>query len=171
MNESYEDVPTCLWCKLFDRGFPCRDADGNLDTERLVLALLSLDREERGTPKYKESFWVSACMDVIVAEEPDPGFEIILRTLAQCGTSREIACLAAGPLEKLVQSHGAQTIDRIEHEAACNERFRFLLSGIWGRSRTDPEVWQRIQKAIEEGPWIDEDPRTPQGSRKPSGKH
>lgn len=165
MSKPLTSLPTCISCE-FGADYPCRNAEGNLDSERLVLALLALACEEPDTPRYDENFWVGDCMDTIVTEEPELGFELILRALAHFKNSPEIAYLAAGPLENLVRSSGTQMIDRIEREAAVNEKFRFLLSGIWGESGTDPGVWRRIQKAVEGGPWLDEDPRTPQGSKK-----
>lgn len=165
MAESGANLPNCLWCEHFDRGFPCRDAEGNLERAKLIEAYRVLATETDGTSVYEENFWAFECMDTIVSEKPELAFDLIVSALTRFSEANEISILAAGPLENLVQFHGGQMIDRIEREAASNEQFRFLLSGIWGETSVKPEIWRRIQDAVGEGPWIDNDPRTPQGSR------
>ena len=96
-------------------------------------------------------------------------FRVILEALPSFKANLEIAQLAAGPMEDLVTQHGERLIDEIEREAAKNEGFRYLLSGIWGQTHVPPEVWRRIQSAVEPGPHLDDDPRTPQGSKKHLG--
>lgn len=166
MEKGHQTLPICFECQFGD-GFPCRDADGRLDPDRLVNALRVVANEEPDTPAFDENFWAHGCMDTIVGEMPELGFKLIVFALKYFKEPLEVAVLAAGPLENLVHYHGARLIDAIEREAEENERFRFLLSGIWGESHVKPEIWWRIQKAVEGGPWIDRDPRTPQGSRKP----
>ena len=168
MDARQQKLPICFDCQ-FGAGFPCRDAEGTLEPDRLVNALRVLANEEPDTPIYDENFWALDCMDTIVAERPELGFKLIVFALTYFKEPPEIGYLAAGPLENLVHFNGARMIDAIEREAADNERFRFLLSGIWGESSVDPQIWRRIQRAVEAGPWIDQDPRTPQGSRKPDG--
>jgi hypothetical protein len=51
---------------------------------------------------------------------------------------------AAAPLEDLISGHGDKFIDRIENLALRDDRFNFLLGGVWKSSTTD-EVWQRIE--------------------------
>ncbi len=98
-------------------------------------------------------------MDTLVADEPELAFRIILFALPLFRTDREIGWLAAGPLENLVDAHGARMIEEIEREAAASARFRYLLSGIWGGPPyNDEAVWRRIQAAVRPGPWLDEDP-------------
>ncbi|MBE9558121.1 MAG: hypothetical protein IMF08_14780 [Proteobacteria bacterium] len=166
MAETNEKLPACYFCEYDDRGFPCRNDDGTLNMDRLAKASLVICQEKSGTPLYKENFWSSFCEKEIVREAPETAFQFIVYALPMFKTNREIAVLAAGPLEDLVVAHGEQMIDAIELEASKNERFRILLSGIWGEARTNPEVWRRIQVAVGDGPHIDDDHRTPQGSRK-----
>jgi len=165
MDKGQQKLPTCTQCQ-FGAGFPCRNTDGSLDPDRLVNALRVVAYEEPDTPVFDENFWAHDCMDTIVGEMPELGLKLIVFALNYFKEPLEIGVLAAGPLENLVHFHGARMIDAIEREAEENEQFRFLLSGIWGESDVDPQIWHRIQKAVQSGPWIDKDPRTPQGSRK-----
>jgi hypothetical protein len=68
-------------------------------------------------------------------DHPDKAVDLILEILKIETNSLVLAVLAAGLLEDVI---GAQSIDRIEREAASNERFRELLRGVGyhGESRT-----------------------------------
>ena len=55
-----------------------------------------------------------------------------------------LACLAAGPLEDLLNWHGETMIGAVEAEAEQNEKFRALLRGVWNNEMTD-SVWARVQ--------------------------
>jgi len=57
--------------------------------------------------------------------------------------------VAAGPLEVLLSEHGPDFIDRVETEAAHNNRFREALTLVWRLEMTD-DVWTRVQKAREQ---------------------
>ena len=165
MAVSRQKLPACFDCQ-YGAGFPCRDAEGQLDPDRLVIALRALANEDPETPENDKNLWALDCMDTIVGEMPELGFKLIVFALAYFKKRDEVGFLAAGPLENLVCFHGERMIDEIEREAANNERFRLLLSGIWAETDVKPDIWRRVQDAVGEGPWLDEDPRTPQGSRK-----
>ena len=165
MGEPQTKLPSCFDCQ-HGADHPCRDAEGHLEPDRLVNALRVLANEQPDSPIYDENFWANDCMDTIVAEMPELGFKLIVFALTYFKEPFEIGCLAAGPLENLVYFHGERMIDEIEREAKDNEQFRLLLSGIWGESDVNPQIWHRIQQAVKDGPWIDQDPRTPQGSHK-----
>lgn len=166
MSEQEDQLPNCIHCKFNDRGFPCRDAQGGLSIERLVESLLICCQHEVETPEYEVNAWADECARVLVEEAPETAFRVILAALPHFKADLEIAQLAAGPLEDLVTQHGERMIDEIEREALSNERFRYLLSGIWGQAHVPPKVWHRIQSAVEPGPLLDDDPRTPHGTNK-----
>ncbi|MEL6793158.1 MAG: DUF6869 domain-containing protein, partial [Pseudomonadota bacterium] len=90
--------------------------------------------------------------------------DVALAFLELSPTKDEIALFAAGHHENAVKESGPSVIDRIEREAERSIAFSEMLSGIWGGRHADPDVWRRVQEAVGEGPWLDEDPRTPQGS-------
>lgn len=166
MAEKREHFPKCFSCEYDGRGSPCRDKDGNFLPERLAEALLLCCQVDVGTPLYEANCWAHECLDELVAEAPQRALHFIISALHYFKEDAEIAILAAGPVENLFVAHGTEVIDRVESEAAGNERFRFLLSGIWGRPHIDPKVWRRLQVAVQQGPWLDDDPRTLQGSGK-----
>jgi hypothetical protein len=59
--------------------------------------------------------------------------------------------LPAGPLEDLLACWGTEIIDRVEHQAAIDPRFKLLLGGVW-RNTIGQDVWNRVE-ACRTGPW------------------
>lgn len=154
----------CPGC-AFRRGVPpCRGADGRLRAERLARALWLNCQGEADSPLQEQTDWVMWCVYGLAAEAPEAALEVVLAALAFFDSKPGLAYLAAGPLQELVSQQGPRLIERIERAAADDLRFRYLLSGIRGEAETDPAVWRRVQAAVAPGPWLDDDPRTPQGS-------
>jgi hypothetical protein len=77
-----------------------------------------------------------------VADAED-AWRAILRVLELDPPAEVLGVLAAGPLEDLVDVHGAAFIDRIEVEARRDPKFRALLNGVW-QSSTDA-IWSRVE--------------------------
>lgn len=165
MHQARRKLPTCVNCRN-GAGFPCRDAEGHLDPDQIALALKALATGNPDDPEKDQYLWAIDCMDRFVGERPALGFKLIVFTLTYLEEPQEIGVLAAGPLENLVRCHGERMIDEIEREAARNEKFRLLLSGVWAEFDVKPDIWRRIQNAVADGPWLDRDPRTPQGSER-----
>ena len=59
----------------------------------------------------------------------------------------ELGVRAAGTLESTLGCYGELLIDRLEAEAACNERLRKALARIWQAGMSDT-LWERV-KAIQ----------------------
>lgn len=132
--------------------------------EKLAEAALVVARTPTDSPESDKNFWAFECIDTLVGDVPEKALEFLLFALPRFTENSDVAWLAAGPMENLVGIHGKRLIDRIELEAGRDGRFSLLLSGIWGEPSTDPEIWRRVQAAVQQGPWIDLDHRTPQGS-------
>jgi hypothetical protein len=77
-------------------------------------------------------------------EDPHKMLDVILEVLKIETNPRVLGLLAAGPLEDIV---GYQTIDRIEREAAANDRFHDLLGGVW-YSTEPPEIQKRLDAIL-----------------------
>ncbi len=165
MHQARRQLPTCPDCRN-GAGFPCRDGAGQLDPDRLAIALKTLAIEKPNDPARDDCLWALDCVDRLVGERPALGFKLIVFALTYFKEPSEIGALAAGPLENLVRFHGERMIDEIEREAAHNEKFRLLLSGIWAGFDVKPEIWRRIRTAVADGPWLVRNPGPPQGSHK-----
>ena len=160
-------LPSCLDCKHGGQGYPCHRADGNFDYAKVgrVYVLYgrsfgqngdNLDAEARETHA-----WAGDCAFEIEEDYPDMLLPLIVAAMDACETSGDAAYVAAGLLENAILKHGPRLIGRIEALAARSPKFRYFLSGIWGGSRADPEVWTRICNATGHDGLMDSDGRTP----------
>ncbi len=80
-----------------------------------------------------------------VREQPEISWAAIVALSRQKLTEKQVAVLAAGPLEDLLAYHGPAFIDRVEREARVYPAFRHLLGGVWPSAIT-PDVWHRVEK-------------------------
>lgn len=74
--------------------------------------------------------WASDELDAMILPEPDRAWRIILHILASEPPREVRAILAAGPLESLLREHAIDFIDRVEEQAARDQPFRAILSGV-----------------------------------------
>ncbi len=95
-------------------------------------------------------FWAVMKLDDFSMLEPETAWGLILDLLRESLNDNALGCLAAGPLETLIDGHGPLFIDRIETRARHDPKFRRLLGGVWQSST--PDVWSRVEKS-REGPW------------------
>ena len=96
----------------------------------------------------------STMADAIVPPlaDPEAAWQAVHRIMQHELSEEQISSLAAGPIEDLLDWHGAQFIDRIEVEAQRNPAFAHVLGGVWRRN-TSPEIWQRVEAAREGKVW------------------
>lgn len=87
--------------------------------------------------------------DELRVEDPERALAIILEILKAETNDNMLSYLAAGPLEDLIT---LKTIDMIEAEAAKNERFRWLLGGVWYHTAPD-ELKARLDAIIQGKHW------------------
>jgi hypothetical protein len=88
-------------------------------------------------------------MDWALEGEADRLWLFILTTYRRNISERVISVLAAGPLEDLLARHGSIFIARVEELARQDQKFNFLLGGVWQNTMAD-EVWMRVQAARKE---------------------
>jgi hypothetical protein len=80
----------------------------------------------------------------LVADNPDAAIDLIVAILEVETDERVLGFLAAGLLENVISM---RSIDRIEREAATNEKFRWLLGGVWYWSEPD-ELKARLDAVL-----------------------
>ena len=90
-------------------------------------------------------FWAVMKLDDLAYSEPSVAWSVILELIQDPLPDNAFGCVAAGPLEDLIEYHGAEVIDWVEREAHVNPRFRQLLGGVWKSSTA--EVWARVERA------------------------
>lgn len=86
------------------------------------------EAQESDTPVAKA--W--EVMADLADDDPERGWALLLRVIALAGMERETLCAAGSDcLENLFRNHGPRFIDRIEHEARCDPKFRRALACVW----------------------------------------
>jgi hypothetical protein len=75
----------------------------------------------------------------------DEQWGVILDLIAEApDDDRVLQDIAAGPLEGFLDRFDAAVIDRVEAEAARDQRFRRVLCGVWKHAMSGP-VWARVR--------------------------
>jgi hypothetical protein len=82
-------------------------------------------------------------------EDPDKAIDLIVEILKIETNPVMLSLLAAGPLEDVISM---ETIDRIEREAAADQRFHDLLGGVWYYRATD-ELKARLDALVGQNRW------------------
>jgi hypothetical protein len=103
----------------------------------------------------KSPLWVFLWVIELCRQHADEAWPVLLSLLDSCRNDKDLAVLAAGPLEEMLVARGREVIARLEAEAAESPRFRRLLSGVWRRS-IDEAVWVRVQAARGGEPGLDD---------------
>lgn len=94
-------------------------------------------------------------LNIWAHDEPEHAWKAILRIVesldleelrSASGDARMIASnLAAGPLESLLNNHGARFISQIQEQAKADSRFAWVLSGVWPSQIAEP-VWTKVRQ-------------------------
>ena len=122
------------------------------ELDKMVTAWIVAQQAKRGSPESETNWWaVSEVIHQALEGDGDLLWEFILEVYKRDLPDNIIGLLAAGPLEDLLASRGAEFIDRIEERARKDPKFNYLLGGVWRNSMTH-EVWERVQ-AIRNHVW------------------
>jgi uncharacterized protein DUF6869 len=120
------------------------------ELERLVEAWIACCEADEGTEEYQRNRWaMSQVLDWEMEGEAENLWAFVLAAYKRNISDEVIAVLAAGPLEDLLSKNGASFIGRVEELASRDEKFRFLLGGVWQNAMPD-DIWRRVEAAREE---------------------
>jgi DUF2950 family protein/uncharacterized protein DUF6869 len=97
----------------------------------------------------------------LVHNDSEQAWWFILVTLAQATDDRDLAYLAAGPLEDLLKLHGSSFIIRIETRARQDERMLRALSGV--RLTSEDAVFPQWHAMMEKHGFIGGDGKMTKG--------
>lgn len=148
--------PKCIFCHLNHERYCVKD--GSFSNKRLAREWLKQMISQAPAPDPslpKEEDWAYNCLDELLDRRPKQGFIVILEAASMLATNQAASYLAAGPLEQVIADRGETVIDAIEAIAERSARFRFLLTGVWPQGKEASDVWQRVLRARELGPWMD----------------
>ena len=115
---------------------------------RAEIAVLIATYHRYGAERREEDFWAWYRVDDIIRDEdPARAWELVL-ALVQTAPDGSLDYIGAGPVEDLVNRHGAALVDSIIVEASRDSRFREALASIWLVQEDVPaDVLVRLQKA------------------------
>jgi hypothetical protein len=88
----------------------------------------------------------------VVEDYPEQAWSAILAALEDPRMEASLEVLAAGPLEDLLSLHGETFISRVEEAARSNQKFAWLLGGVWQFQMSD-DVWKRVQAVWDRRGW------------------
>ena len=91
--------------------------------------------------KRETDIWARDEVDTLVLRDPEKGWEITRTLVNKALTEEALAYIAAGPLEDLLNHHGAAVMVQIEQECLTNDHLSLALSGVW--IENENPVWQR----------------------------
>lgn len=93
-----------------------------------------------------QAFWAWEELNRILEEEgPDATWPLIL-LLVEKGSDHAVGAAGAGILEDLLGKHGPLVIERVEAQAAQDQRFRYCISHVWPGTMP-PDIWERVERA------------------------
>lgn len=94
-------------------------------------------------------------LNIWAHDEPEHAWKVIIKIIealdleelrSGSGDARMIASnLAAGPLESLLNNHGARFISQLQEQAKADSRFAWVLSGVWPSQIAEP-VWTKVRQ-------------------------
>lgn len=156
------DPVLCYKCRFDDRKRPCMAGGAERDfglmadeyVFRWTARIAGNDTDDPGD-------WINDCLFELEYNDPSGCLFFIVVTLDRVASLEVLAVLAAGPMENVLDNFGQDVIEPVERLARRSTKFRLLLSGIWGGSRIEPDVWMRVKAAVAPGPLFSDDPRNP----------
>jgi hypothetical protein len=94
------------------------------------------------------AFWAYEEACELLDSDPERLWRITLLLIEHASDEVALAYVAAGPLEDMLAQHGPAFIQRVEALARRDSRFRLALSGVWGHTSFNRDVYERIQAVI-----------------------
>ena len=95
----------------------------------------------------EELWWVWEKVFRWVRHLPQLALDLIVQIVKLEPTHEIAEAIATGPLEELLDAHGAVIITRVEEEARRSPLFRYCLAGVWRRTIPD-DIWNRLTIAL-----------------------
>jgi uncharacterized protein DUF6869 len=117
----------------------------NKKLDALIDAWIAYYEAPGGPDRANKHWWASNEVMSWTGSDPELLWRFIVTCCNRDLSDKVIGDLAAGPLEDLIQYSGAKFIDRIEKLATEDQRFNYLLGGVWRSG--PPDVWTRVELA------------------------
>ena len=116
------------------------------DAEVLAAALRG-GPHPRDTPGFSGE--PASLLDRLIDERPEQAWPLVTELIERAPTDDSLGYVGAGPLEDLVQQHGAVFADRIVERAQLDSRWRSALRQVWGWEEVSEAFRRRIHAVLE----------------------
>ena len=117
----------------------------NEELEKWVDAYIEVYDHEEIVDEFHPCYWAVEKFADLEADAPEFCWEAMKSILAKSSSERVLTNIALGPMEELIELHGADYIGKIEKEAQTNLNFREMLRAVL--ETTNEEVWNRVLRA------------------------
>jgi hypothetical protein len=97
-----------------------------IDTESLIVTFL--DDLLSGTDINESTSWAWECLSVLIFNQPETAWKIIVDIIHRSTHPMQIACVGTGALESLLSSYPLMFIERVEMLTKTDELLRKALS-------------------------------------------
>ncbi|MBB6096434.1 hypothetical protein HNQ60_005356 [Povalibacter uvarum] len=92
-------------------------------------------------------FWAWQQLQGYLTSDPMRAWNVTLQLIDAAPEPEALSYVAAGPLEDLLYACGEQFIDKVEHLASGDPKFRRALQGVYNESESPGDVHDRVRKA------------------------
>jgi hypothetical protein len=114
------------------------------ELKKIVDAWIKGQESTEGSPAREENWWaIDSVIDWAFDGKAELLWRFILLAYKREMSDTALSVLAAGPVEDLLSKFGASYIDSVEKLAKEDNRFNYLLGGVWQHSMDDA-IWKRI---------------------------
>jgi hypothetical protein len=146
------DIPADIWQRVVraTQG----TTDYNTDDPPVCERALPPDAERvvEGWFVYEATCWAGDRLDDFRRKDPEVAWRAIVLLIERAPSDERLGPVGVGPLEDLLNDHGAAFIDRIEAAARADSRFRTCLAWVW-RGDMSQALWDRVVAATRGASW------------------
>ncbi|WP_339138157.1 MAG: DUF6869 domain-containing protein [Candidatus Electrothrix sp. GW3-4] len=97
-------------------------------------------------------------VDNLVNSDPHNALELLAAIIESCTENKQLASVAAGPLENLFVYHGYEIINVIKEKADCSEKFQLALTGVW-LDEEDDAIFSQWFQLMQRYNFVGDNPR------------
>lgn len=78
-----------------------------------------------------EALKFHGAMLLLIAEEPDIAWTVMLRMIDIADSKEQLAYIAAGPIEDLLSGYGVRFVERARLHAREDTKFLYAIANVW----------------------------------------
>src|SRR5450432_3052178 len=113
-----------------------------MDTETLLESWLTNLESGCSDEHTNDAFVQMAFLEPV--SDPETAWLWILEGVRRARSDEVLGLIGASTLENFLSNHGSLFIDRVEHEAKTDPKFRMAVRHVWKYQMGD-DVWDRVK--------------------------